>query len=195
MPPTLDVLLGAYERGVANEHDILEESLGSRDLGWGTRDFGSLMTLTDSRRSQVLRDRPQVRKLVDRCRERVLEVELTRGETPTVVSEAARQLQSLTGLSTLQRLLTSLGKRPFEANQHGTSRASVVTHLVSVTFPAEEDTPVSFAQCMAPPVTAGHFPGERLIDMAFVARAGRLTSNSSSAGRVLPKGCGGSSPT
>ena len=170
VPVPLDVLFAAVDASAANEHDVLEELLGPRQLAPDCcRDFHTLVTLTAPRVPHALCLRPQLRDLVDRCRERILDVELSRGEAPTAASEPALALQSLTGLDTLLRLLTRLGKRSFDVSRDGISRATVLTHLVSVTLPAEADKPWPAAVRMRDAVTAGQVLRERLIELAFVS--------------------------
>src|SRR5262249_45501024 len=108
--------------------------------------------------------------LVERCRQRILEVELQRGETPTAASAPALQLQSLYGSDTLFRLLEVLSKQQFHRGgvwwrSSGLSRLEVLSHLVRVTYPAAADTPEAFATR----VRQAGYPDERLIELAFLA--------------------------
>ena len=167
--PRLHILLDAYEAGDANESDILDELLGPREEGYfSSREFGSLGELTARPPHAILERRPELKLLVDCCRARILEMELARGETPTAASEPAREIRSLTGAETLFRLLAALRKRRFRKSDRQ-SKQEVHTHLISVTYPADGDTPEDFATRVKAALKAGLFPPERIIELAFLA--------------------------
>jgi hypothetical protein len=109
-----------------------------------------------------------LQRLVDRCCERILEMELVRGETPTAASAPAREIRSLTGAETLFRLLAGLKRRSFKTG-YGMSKQEVLTHLISVTYPGERDTPEDFTGRVQVALKADQFPPERLIELAFLA--------------------------
>jgi hypothetical protein len=136
--PPLDVVLRARAEGAATEADIYDQLLGPK------QSFDDLKTLTHWQAPAVLRDNPELSGIVERCRERILEVGLGRGENPTAAALPARALQSVRGLPYLAQFVTALGKRPFKYGS-GAGRAEVLTHLVSVTYPGPADTPEAFA--------------------------------------------------
>jgi hypothetical protein len=164
--PDLDEILAAYQAGGATEADLVDQLLGPRGKGGfsGWDNFGELSHLTRREPAEELERCPALRDLVERCRSRILEIELARGETETAASQPARVIGSLEGADTLLRLLSALGKKAF-ARGYGLGKPEVLTHLIQVTHPAERDTPKRFAVLMK---EAG-VPTQRLIDLAFLA--------------------------
>jgi HEAT repeat protein len=157
--PSLDLLLPAYAAGAANDADVLDQILISGD-------FSDLQTLTSLKPPRQVEEVPALKTLVARCRERILEIELARGEMPTAASEPARHIGSLHGLDTLLRLLAAIGTKSFARSAYGgQGRLDVLTHLVRVTHPLPDDTPEAFA---ARTKRAG-LTTERLLQLAFLA--------------------------
>ncbi len=168
--PDWSVLAAAYAAREATLADVADELLGPRPPNcWDTWSFHSLGRLTQrklSKEDEAFCDRyPEVRDLVERCRARILEVELARGEAPTAATPAAHALQSLWGTDTLLRILSALGKTGFT----GSGREPTLTHLVRITFPKPEDTPEEFARQMRTAIAAGQFPEDRLRELSFIA--------------------------
>src|SRR5262249_19342427 len=110
-------------------------------------------------------DHPGLVPYLDRIRERVLEIELKRGEMPTAASAPAKHIQSLYGADRLMSLVTVLGKKPFARTTYGMGRTEVLTHLIQVTYPREADTREAFAEL----VKKAGLSRERLLELAFVA--------------------------
>jgi hypothetical protein len=170
--PNLDVLLAAYEAGAATQADLLDELLGPRGQpdGWWDRELASLGRLTSREPDPALASVPELKALVERCRDRVLEVELARGETPTAATDAANSLNALTGLPTLLRLLHAVGPKVLDRRSgFGQGRLAVLSHLVSITHPAADDMPERFTEEVKAAVKAGRIDGERIMELAFLA--------------------------
>lgn len=110
---------------------------------------------------------PFLRGLVERCRERIIAVEVERGDTPTAASRPALALRYAGGLDVLARVLQALGRESFLRgwSHDGLSRSSVFSHLVRSTFPTEADTREAFAQRMG----TAMIPPERLAELALFA--------------------------
>jgi hypothetical protein len=157
--PDLMFLLPAYAAGAANDYDVLDHLFRQGE------DFNDLGELTAPNSPKEVQTCPALQALVDRCRQRLLEVELARGEMATEATEPAGAVRSLEGLDALLRLLTALGKKGLARNTSGQSRAQVLSHLVGVTYPAAADTPEVFAGRMK---EAG-IGRERLLELAFLA--------------------------
>jgi hypothetical protein len=174
-PPDLDVLLDAFTGGAATADDVYEELLGPREPGQHSEGyFGGLQSATSERRTNRLADGPAVQTLVERCVQRVLDIELARAESPTVATRPALALQSVFGVDTVQRLLAALGRRSLRpaqphAQRPNLSRDAVLTHLLSVALPGPDDTPAAFAARMQEGVKAGWFTQQRLLELAFLA--------------------------
>ncbi len=190
--PNINLLLDAWQAGIANEHDVLEHLLGPRkgpgqpnpndeddnysSYSYRSENFDSLSQLT-ARPSPQLRRRilalPQLPALIDRCRERILQIELARGETPTPATRAAREISSLYGISTFVRILSELGKSKFKKERYSwnqnDSRAATLTSLLAATWPDPGDTPEAFAAALTPLRKTGLIDDQRLAQIAFIA--------------------------
>jgi hypothetical protein len=119
---------------------------------------------------QLLQECPEVHEMVCACRERILEIELERGETPTPATQAAWSLVALWGTATLIRILTALGKTPFTVRKEtDIGRAATLTQLARITYPLPEETPATFAAAMRAATRAGQFPEERILQLTFLA--------------------------
>ncbi len=157
--PNLPDLLAALEAGRVKEADLYDHLLGPGE------DQDDLGILTEPVPDEALDRFPLLKGVVERCRERILEVELTRGETPTAASGPASKLSSVWGTDLLVRLLGGLGKKPFSRRTEGTGRTEVFTHLVRCCYPLPGDTAEAFAEKMKK-VGAKR---ERLLELAFLA--------------------------
>lgn len=165
--PDLSYLLRAVKAGGASEADIYDHFLGPRGVehySSGFRELGEHFTLRKT--DEAERD-PVVDKIVDRCRSRVLEVELTRGEKPTLVSMAALALRHSGGLDVLARFLRAAEKNTFSRGYSGSneSKATVFSHVIRATYPADTDTPAAFATAMKQAAISE----DRLLELAVYA--------------------------
>ncbi|MBI2910291.1 MAG: DUF4132 domain-containing protein [Chloroflexi bacterium] len=166
--PRLEETVAAFGAGVATEADVLDQILGPRSsTRYGARTFGELRELSGRGPSPLFEKYPVLRELVDRCRERIVQIELTRGDLPTAASCPATALRSAGGLKPLVQLLRAFGRESFvRGRTYGCdSKAAVFSHLVRITFPDETETPELFAAEVA---EAG-IPQQRLIQLALYA--------------------------
>ena len=138
MRPDLDSLVWAVTERVATQADLYDQLLGP------SNDFGDLSRLTARPQTADPAPHPVLDEPVRRCRERIIEVELARGENPTAASEPARTLSAMYGTDLLFRLLAALGDRPF-STRSSTGRAEVFTDMIQACYPLPEDTPEAFA--------------------------------------------------
>jgi hypothetical protein len=174
----LQDFLPALQAQAANESDIIFYLLGDRprylDLPQGrmtapirSRQFYSLSELTARRMSPAYAGVPFLGELADRCRQRILAVELTRGDLPTAASEPALSLQSLSGIATVLQLLQALDHNKLARGYQSVSqsKSTVLSHLMRISFPAASDTPAEFTQR----VQSAQIPPGRLIQLAFYA--------------------------
>jgi hypothetical protein len=175
--PQLLELGAALQAGGATVADLYDQLLGPRNVpedgsySYYANYFGELRDLTSRhpyhegfRRLQAM---PVVREAVDRCRQRILEVELARGETPTVATGAALSLESVLGLEWLIRLLVALGKNPLKHGSYwsGQGKAPVFGYLIEHCYPLPEDTPERFAA----QIKEADVPETRLVELAIFA--------------------------
>lgn len=164
----LEELLQAWRAGGATEADLIELLLGTRgedsDYYYGSR-HSELEALTGRKPSPHFESFPGLREIVDRCRDRVLEVELARGELPSPATPAALSLRSAGGLDTLVRILKALGRTGFIRgwiyNDQG--RTAVFSKLLRSAFPEEGDTPERFRE----QAEAAKLPAKRLVEVAM----------------------------
>ena len=169
-------LFQAYQAKLAHLDDVGDALLGPRETGSHHLQFWLLNKLTSRRPEKfytnLLQQFPELHDLLERAVARILEIELARGDTPTIATQAALDIASLNGINTLRRILATLGKTGFKvANAYDRQGhfAEVLTHLASVTYPAEDESPEQFREVMKAAVKAREFPEERLIQLAFLA--------------------------
>nr|WP_274387728.1 DUF4132 domain-containing protein [Salsipaludibacter albus] len=133
---------------------------------WGTVGAAPLGELTRRRPTRLLLDHPWLVDVVDDLRDRILQVELARGDLPTAATHAARQLRTVVGADVVGRVLAALGRQHLvRGHTWDTSRPAVLSHLVRVAFPAPDDTPDTFAAA----VRRHDLPVRRVRELAVYA--------------------------
>ncbi|MBS0203266.1 MAG: DUF4132 domain-containing protein [Planctomycetes bacterium] len=177
--PGWDSVQRAYSLGLANIHEVANELAGPRSRSYYSLDnFNTLTRLTQRKLhaddERFLQQHPEVADLVRRCVAIILDTELNRGETPTLVTNAAGDLGALHGMPTLIRILTALGKTGFKSeryyyNNTPRSRAQSLTRLASITYPAADETVDGGVALLKAAIKADAFPEERLFELAFLA--------------------------
>ncbi|MHB8838822.1 MAG: DUF5724 domain-containing protein, partial [Gemmatimonadaceae bacterium] len=156
----------AREAAGATDADVYDLLLGERSEQGNRSYFLALKELTRSRSTELVRS-PSLQPVVDRCRERILEVELARGDAPTAASAAALEVQSLYGAETLVGILRALGKRQFRRGFHydSVSVETVFSYLARRCLPRLSDTPAGFARL----AEAAQISESRLVELALYA--------------------------
>lgn len=174
MRPGCDLVLDAYAGGAANLADVYDHLIGPRAVErWGTS-FDLLSRLTSPtalKDHPLLAERPELQEAVDRVVARVIDAELTRGETPTPATRAANDIRQVRGLDTLMRLVAGLGKHGYaQGERYSTSqnKPAVLTHLIRATVPIDADTPPAFTAAVKKAVADGLFPIERIAELGLV---------------------------
>ncbi|PSB40389.1 DUF5724 domain-containing protein, partial [Chamaesiphon polymorphus] len=167
----------AHRLGFASSADVIYYLLGNRfepeipesatPIQQVRRDFSDLKNLTRRKLSDldpVMNIAIEAAKL---CRDRILEIECQRGDLPTAATNAALALRSIEGIPTIVKLLQGLDNSTFvRGYSYGNqSKAAVMSHLMRISFPASNDTPVEFAR----QVRAAKISEEKLIQFAFFA--------------------------
>ncbi|HRX87236.1 MAG TPA: DUF5724 domain-containing protein, partial [Phycisphaerae bacterium] len=164
-------VVAAFTAGAANEHDVYDALLGPR-AGSESSPQGYFDEIR--RGSEQLRRgelSAPLARLVQRAIDRVLEIELERGEPETPATTAARSLDHAGGTDVLLRILRALGPaRRMQRNSASwgdTSRgkAAVFSYLIRVTLPGKADSLNAFADAVR---TAG-IDEDRLLAVAFSA--------------------------
>jgi hypothetical protein len=158
----------AHQAGSATDADIVEQLLGPRQgSGYWSFQFSDLGEMTRRKVQPVFAPFEFILPLADKCRRRVLDVELTRGDNPTVASPAALSLRSVWGIDDLVAILRAFGQGQFVrgGGQDNQSRETVFSHLVRCSFPRENETPADF-KAMA---LKANLSEDRLVELAVYA--------------------------
>ena len=165
---SIDFLLAAHRIGGGTDADLVEQLLGDREQSrYGYSRFNDLDHLTSRKGEQLLKKFPAAIPLVEKCRARVIEIELTRGDTPTPVSSAALCLNKVYGTGNLVSFLKALGNRSFTRGyaRDSDSKEAVFSHLIRCCLPAAGDTVEEFRK----QVSAAAIPEQRLVELAVYA--------------------------
>lgn len=142
--------------GIASEEEVIWRLVGERPFGKydQERAFSDLeaASMRGSRARPDL-DHPAFAAVVRKVCDRIVELELTRGETPEVWSRAAIAIKRLEGARHLARLLGALGPLPLtrkknHSHEPDLTRPGVLVHLIGACHPAADDTPEDFARLM-----------------------------------------------
>lgn len=168
-------LCRAFQRKDATKDDLLDAMVGS---GRSAHDgYHALYQLTDrspdKREKAIFEKTRGLSKLVDQVRERLLEIELARGEKATVSTNAILRVQSFSGIETLFRIHEALNGpykvlRGWNANM-ASSRAATLTELIKKTYPLPDETGVEFVRQANQAIDAGYFSEDQLLQLAFLA--------------------------
>lgn len=160
-------LLHAYRAGLANRSDLLDQLIGDRPHERYNNPFDDLHLYTRRKLRENTPNYPDWMQAVSDVRDRVLEVELTRGDLETPATLPAQSLQSVNGAALTLRLLAGMGKNPLKRGHswNNTSKDVTFSHLLRVSFPAQTDTPALFARL----AKEYALPDTRLLDLAMFA--------------------------
>jgi Family of unknown function (DUF5724)/Domain of unknown function (DUF4132) len=128
------LLLAAFEAGAATDDDVRQHLLaGSATL---------LRDTTARNRSAKFSDHQRLCVLADEARDRILAIELDRGDVPTAATALASQLGGVVGVATTIRLLARLGDAPLvtQGRYDPDDRDGSFRRLLAMTYPADSDT-------------------------------------------------------
>lgn len=126
--------------------------------------FSDLSLITRKKNNEL---DPILMEISHQIRQRILEIELNRGDLPTPASSLALALASVEGIDIIIKLLQKLGKNTLIRGYtyDNLSQGAVFSHLIRVSFPAATETPQEFAT----KVKSAAINQERLIELAFYA--------------------------
>ncbi|MBN1342093.1 MAG: DUF4132 domain-containing protein [Phycisphaerae bacterium] len=168
--PDLDGLIAAYGLGRATRADLYDQVLPydpceEERTRRGRR--GSLWQLTSRKPPPEFERCPDLRDVVNACRDRILGVELTRGDTPTEASGPALELRSIHGAEILIAIVQALGAATLVRGyaRDNLAKNTVFSHLIRVSYPVETDTPAGLAAA----AKAAQISDKRLVDIAVYA--------------------------
>lgn len=163
-------LVEEFTAGRANQHDVFDHLLGPGPiLPYGySSEFDSIREATQTLRRGELPEK--VAPLVEKAMERVLEIELARGENPTIATLPALAMSYGGGLDALVGVLRAIGRDPklqrtYSWGEASQSKSSVFSHLIRATRPKAGETPEDFAKA----VKAAKIDENTLLAVAFYA--------------------------
>ena len=168
LKPLFAETLRAYQLNAATEADLLDHLVGEAEstrYGYSSgRELGELSGRSLPAWSEAY---PFLKPLVERVRERILEVELVRGDAPTAATNLARALRWSGGTAVLLNVLHLLGKDTLTRSGTGSydSRINSFSHLIRVAYPDKTDTAGDFAR----QVREAKISDARLIELAMYA--------------------------
>lgn len=148
-----DDMAAAFDGGYANENDVFDSLLGPREK----ENFYQTLSFREfSRASLALRKHklsPALAAVVQRAIDRVLDIELERGDSETPATQPATHLEYAGGVDVLVRVLQAIGRdsklrRTRAWGDAGLSKSASFSHLITVTSPGKDDTPQRFAEAM-----------------------------------------------
>lgn len=164
----LKVLLAADEQGLTNRADLLRQLIGPRTgSGYYCANFSNLSHFTRRKLPEGTVTTPAWAAAVEEARNRVLEVEMERGDLETPATQPALELSSVWGASLALRLLAGMGNNPLQRGYayNNTSKTASFSHLIRVSYPLPDDTAASFKT----EVKRLNIPQTRLLDLAMYA--------------------------
>lgn len=151
--PSIEQFCIAYDAGLLNEHDfvmlLLKDRTAEQDwYRYAHHRFGPIDLVTRMAPHELLVGRHALAEKAVQLRERLLEVELARGEQPTAASGPSTLLRFAGGAEVLFRVVGAFGKdKIVRQDQWGDpTRAYSFSRLISVTVPLEGDTDERFAE-------------------------------------------------
>ena len=100
----------------------------------------------------------------------ILDVELVRGDSPTIFSEVVSRISRIESIPRLMQILLALGKDPLDRSAYysyssGNGKKECLSHLLKVCYPLAEET----AEDLANAVKANKITKERLVEVAMFA--------------------------
>jgi hypothetical protein len=159
LPVADGLLAAAHGAGAASDADVAAAFLHPRNQ--------LFKDLTRHWRGNLEARYPALAAIADDVRDRVVAVELLRGDLPTATSHAATNIASVSGVESAAELLRTLGKTPLTRGWRWApdSRGDVLSHLLRVSFPAPGETGADLKAA----VSKAGVPETRLVDLALYA--------------------------
>ncbi|MCF6313185.1 MAG: DUF5724 domain-containing protein [Verrucomicrobiales bacterium] len=157
-----------HAAGKVNDDDAIDHFIGPRGVdAWSGEGFDGIQEVTTRTKVESLGDCKAFLEIGRQCTDRVVEVELTRGENPGTATDAAVAIRSLHGTDKFIEILSVLGKSNLNRtwSYHNNSRNVVFSELLRRIFPDPKDTAETFSVL----VKAEEIPESRLIQIALFA--------------------------
>lgn len=149
----VQVLLHSVRSGAASEADLVASIIGS----------GIWLSRRVPR--EVIAANPDVEPILDRISQRIVDVEIKRGDMPTCVTRVASRMTYAGGLSVLGRLLEAMQGADFTYGAYEEARTAVLSHLIRVTEPEPDASVAQFSDVC----NRLKLSDSRLLDLAMMA--------------------------
>lgn len=154
----------ARELGVVDDNEWFAELLGRPESAGHIRDAGNEAF------KKTLAGFPHARKQLDRAIQRIVEIELKRGDSDTPVSRLAQQIVRYEGMKHMVQCLLGLGGKDALARSYyyawgETTKKGMLSHLLKSCHPAEGDDASLLRQLLQ----GQRVTEQRLIDAAMYA--------------------------
>lgn len=139
--PSFDLVLAAYKAGGAGEADLYDYLLGPHQGR-----INELWMLSSRKGAKEYEEYPVLKEILNKCRDRILEVELNRGDLPTAASEPSLSLRFTGGMNVFVQFLKALGKDKFIRGwtYDNQSKSCTFSHIIRGSFPGKEETAKEF---------------------------------------------------
>lgn len=109
-----------------------------------------------------------LKPMIEACKTRILEIELQRGDSPTVVSHLATNINALYGVDYFVKILQALGKstlhRGYSWGEKGKNKKELLSTLLSRLYPNPED-----GATFDDKIKAAEISDKRLVEAALYA--------------------------
>ncbi len=165
-------LMAAFTSGIANQTDVMEALIGPshlRPVKNPPCNNGFTDHLTQ-KPSEFLKTYPQLQPMLEQCADRVLEIELARGDLPTPATAAATRIRFLMGLPRLMQILEVIGQDNISRGagyyyQDQTPRLVVFSNLLKAVYPSPTDTQADFDNA----IKKAKIPEQRSLELGLFA--------------------------
>jgi Family of unknown function (DUF5724)/Domain of unknown function (DUF4132) len=165
-------LMAAVTAGIANQTDVMEALIGPSNLR-PTKNVACNNGFTDhltQKPSPLVQANPQLQPLLEQCADRVLEIELQRGDLPTPATGAATRIRFLAGLPRLMQILKVIGQDNISRGggyyyNDQTPRLVVFSDLLKAVYPSQADTQADFDKA----IKQAKIPEQRLLELGLFA--------------------------
>lgn len=139
--PSFDLVLAAYKARGAGEADLYDYLMGPHQGR-----YNELWTLSSRKGAKEFEKCPILMEMLKKCRDRILEVELNRGDLPTAASEASLSLRFTGGMDVFISFLKALGKDKFIRGwtYDNKSKSCTFSHIIRASFPGKDETAKEF---------------------------------------------------
>jgi Family of unknown function (DUF5724) len=165
-------LMAAFKTGFANQTDVMDALIGPSHLR-PTQNPPCNNGFTDhltQKPSDFLKAYPELQPLLEQCSDRVLEIELQRGDLPTSATVAATRIRFLSGLKRLMPILVMIGQDNISRGggyyyQDQTPRLVVFSDLLKAVYPSTTDTQADFDRA----IKTAKIPEQRSLELGLFA--------------------------